>query len=166
MTLLTNAFDAKGSANTWLEGLTTAVQNDINTALSLSLVIPHYAQRQAETYPSVRSWFRQTGGYDDRRKMWVDRFQLDLFVKSDDPLLPNDRLMTLLEFNLMTRMGFSSDRTGFHGFVDVKGYFANAGSPAHLQLARLETDPGGWDVIPQPDPQVTCKSRDFRLFYR
>lgn len=165
--MITRGFDVEASFHKTVRAKLLVVQNAINTALGTSYTIAYYPQRNAETFPSVRSWFFQSGGISKGRHAFVSRVQIDIYVKSDDPTKENRQLLTLIRDNLAHELGITTQRSAFHAYFNASGYFANALTPPDRGMARLElANPGGWRDVPQGDPYVRCLSLDFNIFYR
>lgn len=168
MTLITSGFDAEASFIKLIQAQALLIQADLITASLLPTggLLKVYTQAKPEAFPAIRTWFHAGAG-QARGGLLVSRCQVDIYVCSPDPETRDGRLLKLTRDTLTFNLGIRQ-RGEWTAYIDVKGHFANPGSPQLTQHARLElADPaGGWTAIPQPDTKISCVSRDFKIFYR
>jgi hypothetical protein len=171
MTLETRAYNVNSSYHKIAKAQLLSTQNAINAAppagLGTAYSWAYYAQKQADTFPSLRTWIYLPGELLRGKNRRGDTVQHDFFVQSaSSDMSEARRLITLARDTWMAKMGFRRPHAGnWFGIFDLKDYFSNPSSPSTIGQFRLEMVSASWQELPDDQPLVIRQQADFKLIF-
>lgn len=167
MSLETSGLNLEQSFNLLVQTHVAEIQTVLNETLSSAYTIAVYFSEKVESFPSVQVQFFAAGGQDGQRHRKVDRLQIDVRTQDEEKPFLKKVVNRLIRDSLKKKLGFTTKRTQFHGFFEVKDYFENGMSATRKQNARIELfSTAGWTELDDEDPSVERWLIDFQIFYK
>lgn len=169
----TYVYNVRSSWNKHIKAQATGIQADLRVWIAApgttrpysAVELPYYAEKQPESYPSIRGWLLLPDVPTPARSRLVDTVQLDIFIKSLSSATPDKRLLEFIQGSLMQRLDIRTGRNGFYGYFDVYDYAANPTNPRKIGRCRIESRSGFRDM-PDDDPLISRRQADFRLIHK
>lgn len=171
MTLSTYSYNVRRSFHELMTAKAAAILSDLQAFLDdqgttpySTITLPYYAQKQPESFPSIRGWVYLRDEPNARRHRLEDYIQSDIFVKSASESTPDIRLIEFIEGSLRERLNLKTSRNGFYAYFPVLDYVSDPVSPRQIGNCRIETS--GWRDAPDDDPLITRWLAEFKITHR